>query len=125
MRLLPILAAVFTLAMTAATAWVVVGSPDLVDEVPPTPAPTPSATAPEPVSVSVKQGQGVIEIGDELEDAGVIDSAIQFRVLVAFLGYESMLQAGDYEFEPDMPALQVVYRMRRGVISPNFVTVGE
>src|SRR3990172_5049016 len=111
--------------MTAATAWVVLGSPDLVDEVPPTPAPPPSATAPKPVSVSVEQGQGVIEIGDALEDAGVIDSAIQFRVVVAFLGYEKMLQAGDYEFEPDMPALQVVYRMRRGVVSPNFVTVVE
>src|SRR3990170_1679919 len=111
--------------MTAATAWVIQGSPDLVEEVPPTPAPTPSATAPEPVSVSVEQGQGVIEIGEALEDAGVIDSAIQFRVLVALLGYEKMLQAGDYEFEPDMPALQVVYRMRRGIVSPNFVTVVE
>jgi len=124
-RLLPVLAAILTMAMTAATAWVVVGSPDLVDEFPPTPAPTPSATAPEPVSVSVKQGQGVIEIGDALEDAGVIDSAIQFRVLVAFLGYERMLQAGDYELEPNMPVLQVVYRMRRGIISPNFVTLIE
>jgi UPF0755 protein len=111
--------------MTAATAWVVLGSPDLIDEVPPAPAPTPSATAPKPVSVSVKQGQGVIEIGDALEDAGVIDSAIQFRVLVALLGYERMLQAGDYELEPNMPVLEVVYRMRRGIISPNFVTLIE
>jgi UPF0755 protein len=123
-RFLPVLAAVLTLGMTAATAWTILGSPDLVDEVPATPAPTPSAS-PKPVSVSVEQGQGVIEIGDALEDAGVIDSAIQFRVLVAFLGYEKTLQAGDYEFEPDMPALQVVYRMRRGVVSPNFVTVVE
>ncbi|MDP2674039.1 MAG: endolytic transglycosylase MltG [Dehalococcoidia bacterium] len=125
MRLLPVLAAILTMAMTAATAWVVLGSPDLVDEVPPTPASTPSATAPGPVSVSVKQGQGVIEIGDALEDAGVIDSAIQFRVLVALLGYERMLQAGDYELEPNMPVLQVVYRMRRGIISPSFVTLIE
>src|SRR3990170_194914 len=110
--------------MTAATAWTILGSPDLVDEVPPTPAPTPSAS-PKPVSVSVEQGQGVIEMGEALEDAGVIDSAIQFRVLVSLLGYEKMLQAGDYEFEPDMPALQVVYRMRRGIVSPNFVTVVE
>jgi len=123
-RFLPLLAAVLTLGMTAATAWTILGSPDLVDEVPPTPVPTPSAS-PKPVSVSVEQGQGVIEIGDTLEDAGVIDSAIQFRVLVALLGYEKMLQAGDYEFEPDMPALQVVYRMRRGIVSPNFVTVVE
>ncbi|MDO8611200.1 MAG: endolytic transglycosylase MltG [Dehalococcoidia bacterium] len=125
MRFLPVLAAVLALGMTAATAWTILGSPDLVDEVPPTPVPTPSATAPQPVSVSVKQGEGVIQIGDALEDAGVIDSASQFRVLVALLGYDRMLQAGDYEFEPNMPALQVVYRMRRGIVSPNFVTVIE
>ena len=124
MRFLPVLAAVLALGMAAATAWTILGSPDLVDEVPPAPVPTPSAS-PKPVSVSVEQGQGVIEIGEALEDAGVIDSAIQFRVLVALLGYDKMLQAGDYEFEPDMPALQVVYRMRRGIVSPNFVTVVE
>jgi len=124
-RLLPILAAVLTMAMTAATAWVVIGSPDLVDEVPLTPAPTSSVPAPEPIAVSVKPGEGVIQIGDALEDAGVIDSAIRFRVLVAFLGYEKMLQAGDYELEPNMPVLQVVYRMRRGIVSPNFVTLIE
>jgi len=124
-RLLPVLAAFLTLAMTAATAWVILGSPDLIDEVPPTPAPVPSATAPAPVSVSVEPGEGVIQIGDALEHAGVIDSAIQFRVVVALLGYERMLQAGDYEFEPNMPVLQAVYRMRRGIVSPNFVTVIE
>src|SRR3990172_5976597 len=111
--------------MSAATVWAILGSADLIDEVPATPVPTPSATAPKPVNVSVEKGEGVIQIGDSLEDAGVIDSAIQFRVLVALLGYEKMLQAGDYELEPHMPALQVVYRMRRGVVSPNFVTVVE
>src|SRR3972149_2469411 len=109
--------------MTAATAWMILGSPDLIDEVPPTPAPTPPAPA--PVGVSVGPGGGVIKIGEALEDAGVIDSAIQFRVLVALLGYEEMLQAGDYELEPNMPVLQAVYRMRRGILSPNFVTVVE
>jgi len=123
-RLLPVLAAVLTLGMTAATAWVIQGSPDLVDEVPPAPEPTSSVPA-EPIAVSVKPGEGVIQIGDALEDAGVIDSAIRFRVLVALLGYEKMLQAGDYELEPDMPVLQVVYRMRRGIVSPNFVTLIE
>jgi len=124
-RFLPVLAAVLTLAMTVATAWMILGSPDLIDEVPPTPAPTPSATAPAPVGVSVEPGEGVIQIGEALEDAGVIDSAIQFRVVVALLGYEEMLQAGDYELEPNMPVLQAVYRMRRGILSPNFVTVVE
>ena len=125
MRFLPVLAVVLALAMSAATVWAILGSPDLIDEIPPTPAPTRPTPAPEPVSVSVEKGEGVIEIGDALEDAGVIDSAIQFRVLVALLGYEKALQAGEYEFEPQMPVLQVVYRMGRGIVSPNFVTAVE
>ena len=125
MRFLPVLAVVLTLGMSAATVWAILGSADLIDEVPATPVPTPSATAPKPVNVSVEKGEGVIQIGDALERAGVIDSAIQFRVVVALLGYEKMLQAGDYELEPNMPVLQAVYRMRRGLLSPNFVTVVE
>ena len=125
MRFLPVIAVIVVLGMTAAAVWTVTGSPDLVDEIPLTPVATPPTTAPEPILVSVDQGQGVQEIADMLEEAGVIDSAIQFRVLVALLGYDKMLQAGEYELDPDAPALEVVYRMRRGIISPLFVTVIE
>ncbi len=60
-----------------------------------------------------------------LEDEGVIESAIQFRVLVELLGYDRLLQAGEYEFDSNTPALDVVYRMRRGIVSSLFVTVIE
>ena len=125
MRFLPLLAVVLVLAMTAATVWTITGSPSMVDVVPPTPLATPPTAAPEPVTVSVKKEQAVRDIGEMLEDQGVIDSAIQFRVLAELLGYEGKLQAGEYEFDPDTPALQVVYRMRRGIVSPLFVTVIE
>jgi UPF0755 protein len=124
-RFLPVLAVVTLLAMTAATAWIITGSTDLVDEIPPTPlalVPTPES---EPVSVSVEENAAVQDIGDTLEEEGVIDSAIQFRVLAELLGYDRMLQAGEYEFDPGTPALEVVYRMRRGIVSPLFVTVVE
>jgi UPF0755 protein len=125
MRFLPVVAVLVVLAMTAATVWTITGTPAIVDEIPATPFPTPPTPAPEPVSISVKDGEGVQDIGQILEDQGVIDSAIQFRVLVELLGYERMLQAGEYEFDPNTPALQVVYRMRRGIVSPLFVTVVE
>jgi len=125
MRFLPVLAVVLVLGMIAATVWTITGSPGLVDEIPPTPFATPSTPAPEPVTVSVKEGEAVRDIAETLEEQGVIDSAIQFRVLTELLGYEGMLQAGEYEFEPDTPVLQVVYRMQRGIISPLFVTVVE
>jgi UPF0755 protein len=124
-RFLPIVAVVLVLAMTAATAWVITGSPDLVKEVPPTPFATPPTPAPEPVSISVGENEAVQDIAETLEKRGVIDSAIQFRTLAELLGYDRTLQAGEYEFDPDTPALEVVYRMRRGIVSPLFVTVVE
>jgi UPF0755 protein len=111
--------------MTAATVWIITGSPGLVEEIPPTPLATPPTPAPEPVSVSVGDNEAVRDIAEMLEEEGVIDSAIQFRVLAELLGYEKMLQAGEYEFDPDTPALEAVYRMQRGIISPLFVTVVE
>jgi UPF0755 protein len=111
--------------MTMAAVCTISSAPGLVDEVEPSPFPTPPTPAPAPAVVPVEEGQGVREIGEALEDAGVIDSAIQFRVLVSLMGYDRILQAGDYEFEPDTPALQVIYRLRRGLVSPLFVTVVE
>jgi UPF0755 protein len=124
-RFLPIVAVVLVLAMTAATAWVITGSPDLVKEIPSTPFATPPTPAPEPVSISVGQDEAVQDIAEMLEKKGVIDSAIQFRTLAELLGYDRTLQAGEYEFDPNTPALEVVYRMHRGIVSPLFVTVVE
>ena len=125
MRFLPVLAVVLILAMTAAAAWTITGSPGVVDEVPPTPLAMSPTPAPEPVFVSVAENEAVQDIADMLEERGVIDSAIQFRVLAELLGYDRILQAGEYQFDPDTPALEVVYRMRRGILSPLFVTVVE
>lgn len=125
MRYLPILAVFLVLILSAGTAFVITGAPGLIDEVPPSPVAPPPTPVPSPVVISVEPGQGVQDIADLLEAHGVIDSAIQFRVLVSLMGYERLLQAGEYEFDPDTPTLEVVYRMRRGLISPLFVTVVE
>ena len=125
MRLLALLATALVLGMIAATVWTITGSPSLVDEVPVTSFATPPTPAPTPVIISVDEGGGAQEIGDTLEDEGVIESAIQFRVLVELMGYDRLLQAGEYELDPNTPALNVVYRMRRGIVSSLFVTVIE
>lgn len=125
LRYLPAVAAALALGLTVATVCTISTAPGLVDEIEPSPFPTPAETPPPPITVSVEEGQGVREIGEALEDAGVIESAVQFRVLVSLMGYDRILQAGDYELEADMPALEVIYRLRRGLVSPLFVTVVE
>ncbi len=123
MRALAVFVVLVTSAMTAAAVWQITEAPDAVEELGATAVPSPAPA--EPVTVTVEAGQGPEEIGKALEAAGALESAVQFRILVSLLGYEGMLQAGDYEFDPGTPALQVVYRMRRGIISSRFVTVVE
>ncbi|HEU4759993.1 MAG TPA: endolytic transglycosylase MltG [Dehalococcoidia bacterium] len=123
MRALPIVAVLATAAMTAAAVWQITEAPDAVQDVRPTALPSPLPS--QPVEVAVEAGQGPQEIGEALERAGVIESAVHFRILVALMGYDGLLQAGSYEFDPGTPVLQAVYRMRRGIVSSRFVTVVE
>jgi len=123
MRLLPYLAIFLALLMSALAVWQISESPGAIPDVRPTAVP--SATPSAAIEVIVEPGQGPREIGETLERLGVIDSAIHFRVLVALLGYDRLLQAGDYEFDAGTTVLEAVYRIRRGVVSSRFVTVVE
>ena len=77
------------------------------------------------VLVTVLEGESVREVGERLEEEGVVSSAILFRIMVALEGYEGQLVAGDYELEKGMPTVQVIDRLRRGITSPLVVTVRE
>ena len=122
-RLIPIAAAGVTVIMIAAAVWAIVKSPGTIGDVGPY---EPGAGTPGPaVEVTVQQGDSPQDIGERLEQAGVIDSEMQFRILVALLGYDRMLQAGDYEFGAGTPSLEVIYRLRSGIVSSRGVTVVE
>lgn len=77
------------------------------------------------VEITVNPGEGTDTIGKALESDGVIESATQFEVLVAMMGFDRLLQAGTYEFAKNSPQLEVIYRMRRGQVSTRSVTVVE
>jgi len=124
MRFLPPVALAFAvLVVTVAATWQITRSPDDLDDV--DPYVQASAPSGEPVLITVAEGEGSQEIGERLEQSGVVESAAQFRVLVSFLGYDGILQAGEYEFETGTPPLDAVYRMRRGIVSTRSVTVIE
>ncbi|MEX2236396.1 MAG: endolytic transglycosylase MltG [Dehalococcoidia bacterium] len=66
------------------------------------------ATDGETVAVTIEAGQSVREIGDQLQEAGVLDSALRFRVLASLTGRGSEIKAGDYELSLGMTANQVL-----------------
>jgi UPF0755 protein len=108
--------------LTALTAWLIIGSPGTVDG--------PRAYAPQPtpgeaVEVSVDPGESPSAIAEKLELAGVIDSGTRFRILVQLMGYDRLLQAGTYDLQRGMPALEVINRMRNGIVTTRSVTVVE
>ncbi len=123
MRLLTIAAFAVAVVMSGLAAWQIVESWDTIPDVK-----RYSLTAKgqeEPVEVTVAAGMAPKEIGERLEEAHVIDSATQFSILVSLLGYDQMLQAGDYEFDAGTPTLDAVYRIRQGIVSTRSVTVVE
>jgi UPF0755 protein len=76
-------------------------------------------------TVTIADGDGARKIAEELQEAGVIQSARLFRVLVAFMGIENELQAGDYEFDKGMTTVSVINRIHNGVTAPLMVTIPE
>jgi UPF0755 protein len=124
MRFYPIAAVGLSLAALGLAAWLVVeSSSDLEDVGAYSPSAAPSGGA--GIDVAVEPGMSPKKIGDVLEEAGVIASARQFDILVSMMGYEGILQAGDYEFQRNTPVLTAVYRIRHGETSTRGVTVRE
>ncbi len=123
MRQLPVVVGFLVVVVTAIAVWQISESPDTIPE--DAPVAVPSAPPGQPIDVTIVPGQSPAEIGQVLEELGVIESDVQFRALVALLGYDRVLQAGDYEFRSGMPALEVVYLMRRGSIATREVTIVE
>jgi UPF0755 protein len=115
---------VLMFALSVGAMWLIVFGPanDVDDIGAYEPVPSPTG---EPVVVVVDAGTGPKEIAEDLQAMGAIESATHFRVLVAFLGYDRLLQTGEYEFQRGTPALDAVYRMRRGEVSTKTVTVVE
>lgn len=122
-RFYPIAAAVVSLAALGLVAWQVTeSSTDLDDVSEYSPGVTPSGGV---LDITIEPGASPDDIGEALEDAGVIVSATQFDILVSLMGYEGILQAGDYEFQRNTPVLTAIYRIRYGETSTGSVTVRE
>jgi cell division protein YceG involved in septum cleavage len=124
MRIFAIGGIVTVLAMLGIAIWQIRETPDdLLKEEPPLAGRIPGSR--QTVLVTVLEGESVRDVGERLEEEGVVSSAILFRILVALEGHEGGLVAGDYEFETGMPVVQVIDRLHKGITSPLVVTVIE
>lgn len=99
------------LVVLVLAAWQISKSPAAA--IPPdsigTPAPAIAVSSErEPLIVKIEEGESADSIAEKLEKAGVIRSALQFRVLVALQGAQSDLGAGEYRFERGMASSQVI-----------------
>jgi UPF0755 protein len=111
--------------MLGAGIWLLSGTPGtLVNEEPPSLGPTRQA-GDETVLVRVEEGANAREIGQDLEAAGVIQSARLFRVLASLMAAGDDLVAGDYEFERGETALAAVNRISQGLTAPLVVAFPE
>jgi len=123
-KVVPVAVVALALVMIGIVAWAMWIVPSTVLDSEPT-----DALGPAPVTgvatVTIENGDVARKIADDLQDAGVIQSARLFRVLVAFMSIENELQAGDYEFDKGMTTLAVIDRIHKGVTAPLMVTVPE
>lgn len=112
-----------TAAVLLATFFATRSTPGRVlDEVEPRAAVPPSE---ETVRITVEPGESAQEVGERLEEAGVIESARLFRILVRLLGYDGQLQSGEYEFPLGYTATRAVHDIRFGRVAPIVVTFPE
>lgn len=79
----------------------------------------------DPVEVTIEQGESAADIGAELEAQGIIRSGRLFEVLVGLTGVQDSLEAGDYEFETGMTAIEAVHRVAQGRTASRTVTIPE
>lgn len=70
----------------------------------------------EPVAFRVSGGQGVSEIADNLEAAGVVRSASRFRLYLKVKRLNPTIQVGDYELRTEMGGDAVLAAFAKGPI---------
>lgn len=123
-RVMPALVLLGLAALLGVGVWLLSGTPGtLVNEEPPVLGPTPQPQA--MIIVHVEEGDSAAEIGEALEEAGVIQSARLFRVLASLIGVGDDLAPGDYELEQGETALSAVRRISQGITASLIVTIPE
>ena len=128
-RALSLLAVLVVVALAAAAAWFVYRTPGDVltgnGAAIPASAAQSTGASKKSVLITVDKGESATDIGDALAAAGVVRSARLFEVLVGVTGVQDSLEAGEYDFDPGLPAIEVVRRIAAGKTASREVTIPE
>ena len=79
----------------------------------------------QPVTITVSSGQGSVEIGRNLRDAGVVDSVNRFRDTAEERGLDSLLKPGEYKLVTGMSIDAVLDILARGPSTGIPLTIPE
>lgn len=78
-----------------------------------------------PVHFVLHRGETAATVGQDLETAGLVRSALGFRLAVRLNRLGSHLEAGDYELRPNMPLNQVISILAQGRMAGGLLTIPE
>jgi UPF0755 protein len=77
----------------------------------------------QPVSLVIPEGATASDVGEILEDEGVIRSSLAFRVVASVRGVGASIQAGDYELTTNMTVSAVLDALEAGPLEPPSLTL--
>ncbi len=68
--------------------------------------------------INIPKGYGANRVAELLESRGIIDGRYGFDLIVNMFHLQNKMQAGTYEFTPNMSLIRVVFKISRGEIIP-------
>ena len=80
---------------------------------------------PAPVQFSLKQGSGLRSVARQLQNAGVLDSALRFELLARAWGLENRIQAGNYEITGAVSPYGLLQKVTSGEHRQDKITIVE
>ena len=68
--------------------------------------------------INIPKGYGANQVAELLESRGIIDGRYGFNLVVNMFKLQNRMQAGTYEFTPNMSLIRIVFKISRGEIIP-------
>ena len=79
----------------------------------------------ESISVEIPEGTGASAIGEILEQNGIIDSALKFKLFLKFSRFNDVMKAGTYTLSPSMSMEEIVQKLVENKVETMSFTVPE